>query len=530
MARRNRTLEILTTAGLVPEQLAIEQARGQRDSQMARMLGGLVPDLVNAGISVYDTMSRADLAKEKLKTENALKREALDVKRDEISAKKTTEKATKTRDEEKRAMELDRMTRDKQRDLFERGLAEGVSTLEGVVNTEADKALLDKSKAAAATDAAAVTGVENSISWLPSLFGATQTVNMDPKVMPIGDLQPRSVFDGPRFKAPSGFDGGSVPATFSGGESEFKLKDPSDAGVDVPAAVSTMSSVLPGMREALQLSSAAASDAKGRYDSSNASNRAAYDRINQLATEAGMTPQQYIARARLEADKVNRPEQWRREDMKREDERERLRREGVERQAVATENAARIAKGQATEKNARKMAALSPAKENELQQIYEIQYGTDDIEAALNSGKVHPGLITAKLNQFGEWSGLDTVDPADVEYISMLNNLISKIGQMRSGGAISEGEFSRLQTFIPSPNDSDEKARSKLKNLRKDLDNKLRAGDAVREAQMLPPASNRSAPSAGAPKKSSTTSPSSAPKKNRSGASEEEINAIKGGW
>ncbi len=82
MARRTRTLEILTAANLLPQQLAVEQARGARDARVAQALASLVPSAISAGTGALGKL--ADYQAEQ---------DLLALKRDDLTAKSATDKA-----------------------------------------------------------------------------------------------------------------------------------------------------------------------------------------------------------------------------------------------------------------------------------------------------------------------------------------------------------------------------------------------------------------------------------------------------
>ena len=54
---------------------------------------------------------------------------------------------------------------------------------------------------------------------------------------------------------------------------------------------------------------------------------------------------------------------------------------------------------------------------------------------------------------------------------NLLGNLVSTVGQMRSGGAISPQEFDRLEAFLPTANDDESVVAVKLKNFVATLEN-----------------------------------------------------------
>lgn len=83
MARRTRTLEILTAAGLVPQQLAVEQARGARDARVAQALASLVPATINAGAGALGKLG-----------DYQAEQDLLALKRDDLAAKSTADAAT----------------------------------------------------------------------------------------------------------------------------------------------------------------------------------------------------------------------------------------------------------------------------------------------------------------------------------------------------------------------------------------------------------------------------------------------------
>ncbi len=82
MARRTRTLEILTAAGLVPQQLAVEQARGARDARVAQALASLVPSAISAGTGALGQIAEYQAGQD-----------LLNLKRDTLTAKGTADKA-----------------------------------------------------------------------------------------------------------------------------------------------------------------------------------------------------------------------------------------------------------------------------------------------------------------------------------------------------------------------------------------------------------------------------------------------------
>jgi hypothetical protein len=82
VARRTRTLEILTAANLLPQQLAVEQARGARDARVAQALASLVPSAISAGTGALGKL--ADYQAEQ---------DLLALKRDDLTAKSATDKA-----------------------------------------------------------------------------------------------------------------------------------------------------------------------------------------------------------------------------------------------------------------------------------------------------------------------------------------------------------------------------------------------------------------------------------------------------
>lgn len=82
MSRRTRTLEILTAANLLPQQLAVEQARGARDARVAQALASLVPATISAGTGALGKL--ADYQAEQ---------DLLALKRDDLTAKSATDKA-----------------------------------------------------------------------------------------------------------------------------------------------------------------------------------------------------------------------------------------------------------------------------------------------------------------------------------------------------------------------------------------------------------------------------------------------------
>jgi uncharacterized coiled-coil protein SlyX len=63
VSRRTRTLEILTAANLLPQQLAVEQARGARDARVAQALASLVPSAISAGTGALGTLADYNLEK-----------------------------------------------------------------------------------------------------------------------------------------------------------------------------------------------------------------------------------------------------------------------------------------------------------------------------------------------------------------------------------------------------------------------------------------------------------------------------------
>jgi hypothetical protein len=82
VSRRTRTLEILTAANLLPQQLAVEQARGARDARVAQALASLVPATISAGTGALGKL--ADYQAEQ---------DLLALKRDDLTAKSATDKA-----------------------------------------------------------------------------------------------------------------------------------------------------------------------------------------------------------------------------------------------------------------------------------------------------------------------------------------------------------------------------------------------------------------------------------------------------
>lgn len=55
------------------------------------------------------------------------------------------------------------------------------------------------------------------------------------------------------------------------------------------------------------------------------------------------------------------------------------------------------------------------------------------------------------------------------DLITLIGDLTSQVGNMRSGGAITPQEFERLESFLPTPNDKPELVATKLKNFQQTL-------------------------------------------------------------
>jgi hypothetical protein len=82
VSRRTRTLEILTAANLLPQQLAVEQARGARDARVAQALASLVPSAISAGTGALGQIAEYQAGQD-----------LLNLKRDTLTAKGTADKA-----------------------------------------------------------------------------------------------------------------------------------------------------------------------------------------------------------------------------------------------------------------------------------------------------------------------------------------------------------------------------------------------------------------------------------------------------
>lgn len=119
---------------------------------------------------------------------------------------------------------------------------------------------------------------------------------------------------------------------------------------------------------------------------------------------------------------------------------------------------------QMIEDEARVRASVRPASAVDQRVVRENQQLIGDIEDIERALKEYPAGIGKKgfLPDFV----LQRTDPEGVQLRAALANLASAVTLMRSGGAVSDAEFSRLEPFLPKDTDTPEAIKVKLKNLK----------------------------------------------------------------